>query len=207
MALDARKRQKKVERKRAKQRAKRKQIVRHDPHDITAQFERAGSAPVLHSLATATLWDQGMGNVLLSRSLPMRQVAFGCFLVDMYCLGVKDAFFGIMPCSEYEERALDPLEVRNDMIELTPEATRKLVEGAVEYARDLGFPPHPDYRVARLIFGNIDAGECAETFEYGKDGKPCFINGPSDSFERCREITSILRNRCGDDGYESLFIG
>jgi hypothetical protein len=204
MALDARKRQKKLERKRAKQRAKKKTLVRHDPGDISVQLERAGSAPVLHAMVASSLWEQGMGNVLLSRELPLRQVAFGAFLVDMYCLGVKDAFYGVMAHSEYQERLLDGMFRRFDTTNLEPEAARKLVEGAVAYARDLGFTPHADYQRAKLIFGDIDAGESDAEFDFGKDGKPHFIAGPNDGPQRCRQIIGTLEERCGEDGYRFI---
>ena len=41
-----------------------------------------------------------------------------------------------------------------------PAYARKLVEGAMADARDLGFDPHVDYRIAKAIFGDVDAAAC-----------------------------------------------
>src|SRR6202011_808535 len=88
--------------------------------------------------------------------------------------------------------------------EMPPAAVRKLVEGAVEYARALGLPPHPDYHKAKLIFGTIDPGESKEEFEFGKDGKPFFMAGPNDTPERCRRILKTLEQSCGLDGFHYM---
>ena len=200
MVLDARRRQKKKERRHAKQKAKKQDLAKRTLSISAAKIERAASAPILHCCATELLWDQGMGSVLLSRELPNRRVAFGVFLVDAYCLGVKDAWSNLVPRSEYEQRVLGPIFEEHGLVETTPEFARKVVEGAVDYAWSLGFPPHPDYRAARLIFGRIDAGACTEAFTYGKDGKPFFIAGPKDSPWRCREVINQLTRQCGPDG-------
>jgi len=78
------------------------------------------------------------------------------------------------------------------------------VEGAVEYARNLGFAPHEDYQGARLIFGDIDATSCTEEFVYGRDGKPMFIAGPNDSPARCRQIISTMNAHLGPQGHHYL---
>ena len=92
----------------------------------------------------------------------------------------------------------------SDWISLKPEAARKLVEGAVRYAADLGFSPHVDYRKAKAIFGDISAESCGEEFRYGKDGQPLFVNGPFDDQARCRHIIRTLTQRLGPDGFRCV---
>ncbi len=57
---------------------------------------------------------------------------------------------------------------------------------------------------ARHIFGDIDAAECTEEFEFGKDGKPLFIAGPNDTPGRCWEIIKMLRFHCGENRFHYL---
>jgi hypothetical protein len=200
MVLDPRKRQKKLERKMAKRKAHKETLAQQNPTDVRVRFQIAAAAPVLHSLASDSLWKEGIGHVLLSREVNRGQVAFAVFLVDMYCLGVKNAMWNIRSQSEVVSLA-GKLSGDYKIVKLKPECTRKLVEGAVEYARKLGFAPHDDYQHARLIFGDIDSAACAEEFVYGRDGKPYFIAGPHDSPERCRQILSMLNSRLGPRGH------
>jgi hypothetical protein len=89
----------------------------------------------------------------------------------------------------------------------SPAAVRKYVEGAVAYARDLGFAPDEDYQAARGIFGDIDPASASETFEYGKDGKPFYISGPNESSHRVREIVATLARVKGEGGFDFLVLG
>src|SRR6266478_902718 len=88
--------------------------------------------------------------------------------------------------------------------EITPATARRFVESAVEYARGLGFPPHPDHHRAKLIFGAIDPAQATEELEFGKDGKPFFIAGPNDNQSRCRQILATLERSCGPGGSHFL---
>jgi hypothetical protein len=145
-----------------------------------------------------------MGSVLLSRQLPDGRVAVAVFLLDVYCLGVKDAIAQILHRSTYESEFVRKTRSQFTVRPMSPAAVRKLVEGAVAYAADLGIAPHPDYHKAKLLFGDIDPAECAEEFTYGKDGKPFFVAGPHDTPERCQQIMSTLTHRLGQDGFTFL---
>ncbi len=200
---DPRKHQRKLEKKRAKRKEKRHLVVREHRQGVRERLESAARCPVLHCIISESFWEAGIGQLLLSRSLPDGSVAAAVFLVDRYCLGIKDAFARIVSRFEYESdfyRNIYKMGVRS----ISPAIARKLVDQAVEYAHGLGFPPHPDYRKARPIFGDIDAGTSSEEFEFGYNGKPFFVAGPNDNRQRCRAILSTLENNCGPGGYDFL---
>ncbi len=202
MALDARRRQKKAEKRKAKERVKHKELARRKTEDIGQRLANVASAPILHCFTTQDLWDDGIAQVLVSRELVNGQVAFASFLVDRFSLGVKDAFCGFMAKGEYLERFYGKVSRRFEVVTLTPAAARQLVEGAVDYAKGLGLLPHPDYARARHIFGDIDPAASDREFEFGKDGKPLFVSGPNDSPARCASIVGILTEHCGKGGFD-----
>ena len=51
------------------------------------------------------------------------------------------------------------------MVTVQPWCARKLLEQAAEYARRLGFAPHPDYKKAARLFGGLHAEQCTRHFE------------------------------------------
>jgi hypothetical protein len=204
MAQDPKRRQQKLERRKAKQKAQRRELARHESRGMAGKLQQASAAPVLHCFATTDVWDQGIGYVVISRLLPNGTVAFVAFLVDIYCLGVKNVMMDVAPRSRYEEGFYRKVTGEFTSRPLKPECARKLVEGAVDYAMDLGFSPHPDCRAARMIFGDISAEACTERYVYGKDGKPFFMSGPYDGPAKCRNIIHTLENRCGPKGFHFL---
>jgi hypothetical protein len=60
------------------------------------------------------------------------------------------------------------------------ELAQHLVFGAVEFARKLGFEPHPDFATAADHLGTWP-GHCP--IEFGYKGSPFYIQGPYDDVE------------------------
>jgi hypothetical protein len=209
MALDARKRQQKL----AKKAAKRKAVVAikkslGEMGGLVSRGRQAlptASAPIHACLVPERLFDLGIGNVIVSRKMPNGFIGAAFFLVDVFCLGIKDAFYGVLSPAEYDYK-LAGLQ-QETFRSIPPACARKLVEGAEAYARDLGFPPHPDYQRARQIFGDLDATACPTHYVFGKDGKPFFMSGPYDTPAKCRRIIDTLTRRCGPEGFHFVVAG
>lgn len=197
------KRQKQKARKEAKRKQKRQTLSRQKPRSTADQMKQAAGAPVRHCCISDSFWDEGIGSLLIGRQLNHGMVAFAAFLVDRYCLGVKDVFVRVEPLGTYQE-FYESFSENYDLVDLRPECARKLVEGAVAYAGKFGLQPHRDYRKASPIFRDFDAGACPEEFDYGKDGRPVFIRGPNDSPEFCRRVLNTLENHAGADNHDSV---
>jgi hypothetical protein len=204
MAADPKKRQKKLERRAAKRKEKRHTLVRAESGGLPERLRAATACPVLHCWISDTLKDEGLGWVLLSREFPNGQVAVSSFLVDRFCLGVKDCFADVMHRTSYDSNYLRKVQSDMPVRNASPAEARKLLEEAVAYARDIGLTPHPDHAKAMLLFGDVNAADSSATFEFGKDGKPFFVAGPHDTPERCRQILAILTNNLGQDGFEYM---
>jgi hypothetical protein len=202
MPTDPRKRQKKLERRNAKRQEKKHHHVKEQHAGMGRRLAAAAEYPVLDSWITEDLWTEGLGWALLSRQLPDGSVAVAVFLVDRYCLGVKDAMAQIAGRYTYENEVARKMRSQFTSRDVSPATVRKLVEGAVAYAADLGFRPHADYHKAKPIFGTIDPAESTEAFEFGKDGKPLFIAGPHDTPQRCRQILAVLTHSRGPGGFD-----
>jgi hypothetical protein len=65
----------------------------------------------------------------------------------------------------------------------------------VEYARQLGFEPHPDFAPAR---GHLDHPVGPNPIRFGHNGKPLFIQGPYDD---PRRIMRTLDRTVGKGNY------
>jgi hypothetical protein len=201
MGQDAKKHQKKLEKRHAKRKQKQTTVKRASQRTLADQLMAASRAPILECGCMAEIWDSGIGHVWISRQLSNGSIAFAVFLVDVFCLGVKDAFAEVVSRFSYNDGHIQKMKRDFPSRSLTPAATRKLVEGAVAYARALGIDPHPDYHEAALLFGAIDAKECPEEFTFGNEGQPYFVPGPYDSDARCQEIMHRLLQAVGPSGF------
>jgi hypothetical protein len=141
--------------------------------------------------------------VVVSRYSGSGLVAAGVFLIDAYCLGVKDAFALLKPRAEYEQM-LDGMRQAVTLRRVEPAYAKKLVVGAIAYARNLGFEPHEDYELPSKVLADIDETACQTEFTFGQDGKPLFIAGPNDTPERCQQVIDTLHRRFGPEGYHFM---
>ncbi len=142
--------------------------------------------------------DSGAAFVLLAEPSIRGRLSVCGYLVDTWCLGVKNAL-GPRYVRLLEFEALRRQCFRlweSDGIAVPLESAQHLVLGAVEYARSLGFEPHPDFTRARPALGPWH-GPSAITF--GKDGKPFYING---RYDDPQAVLATLERSVGHDNFD-----
>ena len=189
----------------AKHKAKRMQkcaiLDRTSSKDPTLRFQGVAKWPVLKSLVSAELWEDGIGYLALARQDAGGMLVFAVYLVDVLCLGVKDAFW--RAGAEDFEDTISHMNEKQEMIPIAPACLVKIVRGGVDFAQSFGFPPHPDYRHAARLLEGIDPAGCTQEFTFGRDGRPFYINGP---FETPAEVMAIAQ-RVRDAGGHFLAMG
>jgi len=130
-------------------------------------------------------WDGcGMANILLSRKQPDGNIVFGAYLMDIYCLGLKDTFYNINQTSSGYMKMIDGLDKREKMIDCSFSLAHTIIYKGIEYARSIGFEPHKDFIKTRLILEEPTDVEWSDDVEFGIDGKPVYISGPNDDGEK-----------------------
>ena len=206
MALSEQQRQKKL----AKKKQKRGSAVKKSTPSVTPSMKKAkpyAICPIHECLIPDDLFISGLGELVVARRAPNGDIAMSAFVLDVFCLGVKDAMFLVMPESEYEHRIKARMFATGDrdFEKLHQTCAKKLLDGLVDYAKELGFAPHPDYKNAYELFGNIDAGACPVKYTYGKNGKPFYMNGPYESPADIERIINTLTKKCGPDGFQTVF--
>lgn len=173
------------------------------PSSRAEQIRRLATAPLHACLVQTGLFEQGNGMVLLIRKTAGGRVALAAFLVDVYCLGVKDVVFRQDEIAEIEA-FIETLEGAAPFEDADPSYARKLLRDAVAYARSLGFEPPKDYAALDLLFGDSRADACDVSFSFGHDGKPLYIPGASETRAQIRRRLAHLRRRLGDDSFDFL---
>jgi hypothetical protein len=130
------------------------------------------------------------------------EVAAGVFLVDLGCLGVKNAYASIFATEgSYRRDLLTQLKANQTLMACDLNLAAKVVDEGVKYAQSLGFRPNKDIKQALMVMGTAYPEECAVHIPLGRDGKPFFINGPYDDVDRIRRI---LDKNVGPGNYDFL---
>jgi hypothetical protein len=160
--------------------------------------------PLHECVVQTNLFELGLGEVFVTRRLPDGKLGVSVFLVDVFCLGVKNAFFRVVAEDEYDSMKQSIVRSGRNLERIHQSCAKKLLQGAVEYAKNLGFSAHPDYKKAAPLFGNSEASVCPVHYDYGKNGKPYYFRGPNESISEAKKIVNKLQDKCGEGGFEFM---
>ncbi|MEM6256101.1 MAG: DNA-binding response regulator [Cyanobacteria bacterium P01_D01_bin.156] len=141
---------------------------------------------------------KGLSQVMVTR-IDGQHCFVTTFLIDAWCLGVKDAMgprkvkstdYPLMREQAYAKTMDDSYRT------ISLEQAQSVIYGAVNYAKHLGINPHADFERAKDNLGpqmnNLGR------HEFGKNGKPYYFAGPYDNPEK---ILAKLRDSVGEGNF------
>ena len=169
-------------------------------HGAMQQLEQARNFPILGCWVMEGWQEQGITPVIVARLQADNRVVFGAFMVDIYCLGVKNALWEADVSRNRFERELPR------MCSGAPEAcesglAHEIIYGAVDYARRYDFEPHRDFAKASLVLDPPAAHARIHHVEFGHEGKPLFVAGPNDN---APAIVNQLMRTAGEGKFNYL---
>jgi hypothetical protein len=142
----------------------------------------------------------GLANVVIVRQERASRVTACGFLVDVYCLGVKNAVgpvsMGSGAVEDFSRRFFSAFD--DPPVAVPLELAQAVVHGAVAYARGLGFEPHPDFDAAVAYLGT-PAGP--SPIRFGRDGEPFYVSGP---YDKPRAVVETLEATVGAGNYHYM---
>ena len=143
--------------------------------------------------------ESGLLGVLVAREHGSGVSVCG-YLVDAWCLGVKNA---TGPKTMERRKLPDFVSTFFRTFSRPPvsaplDLARHVVFGAVDYARGLGFEPHPDFAKCA---GHLGEWGGSSDVTFGRDGKPVYIQGPHGDVYA---IMSTLRKTVGNGNFDFL---
>ncbi len=169
-----------------------------------AKLRLAGNWSLLECIIAAKWRERGqIVQVCVARQSSQGEVFAGAFVVDLGCLGVKNAYAAhFHSAMEYRRLMRSALTRGQEMMACDLDLAAKVIDEAVKYAGNLGFKPNRDIKDALLVMGETHPEMCAEEIPLGgEDGKPLFIAGPYDDPDR---VMRILDRAVGEGNYQFI---
>lgn len=115
-------------------------------------------------------WRDGLGYVIVIREHTGGKKSFAVYMVDRWCVGVKDTFFNVRQDDDSIEELLSRVgEYR--LQEVSYNEAHNMVWGAVDYAEEAGIKPHKDFATTQYFLEEDTDEIPLIEYEFGKDGK------------------------------------
>lgn len=137
----------------------------------------------------------GEGNVIVTRMHKHGKVSVGVFLVDIFCLGVKDAFY-MLRMEEYEFEHLKERFATTRTRECSYEEAHNWIYGAIAFAEEGGINPHPGFTLAQYLLEEDTDDVPLIEYDFGKDGKHLLI---ASSKSEANKYVPTLKKNLGDN--------
>lgn len=166
---------------------------------LAVRVNRAASTPIRDCLISDGWAESGMATLTLTRGVGSGPLVMGSFLLDTFCLGIKDVLFRSIDSHEFNVLR-DTMDRAAPLSPVAPAYGRKLLRDLAAWATSIGFPPHRDFATVERLFGTVNADECTAEFRFGHDGKPVYMSGPSESPRQVRRRLEQFEERFGNSG-------
>ena len=167
--------------------------------------QKARNLPVYECLINDGWDNTGTASIVISRIHANDNLTVGVYLVDLLCLGVKDAFYMFnAPMAEYLEM-LDSMRGDFEMVKVDYSLVHNVILAANEFAAELGFKPHKDFTaVAQYILEeDTDDIELME-IECGKNGRPLYIQHPDVLDGEANRVIKQLERAVGEGNFDVI---
>ena len=139
---------------------------------------RARLLPLGDCYITRDWRESGMAAIIVTRKHITGFLTFAAFQVDLYCLGVKDAHWQFNEPPNELDRIMagqagfapdDPF-IKADYV-----LVHNIIYSALDYAEELGFKPHKDFKLAQFVLEEDDEKIDFIDIEFGLNGKPAIF--------------------------------
>lgn len=156
--------------------------------------ERARRFPIVECFVNKKWKDNGEASITVVRQRPDGNFIVGLYLVDLYCMGVKDAFTLPNATDEHIQKLKNESPGGWEPIDYN--FAHNLIYGAIEFAEEGGIEPHPDFELAEYVLEEDTDDIPLIDYDFGYKGKHLLVIGP-DGKER--KYLSVLHKNLGDN--------
>ena len=159
--------------------------------------QRARLLPIGDCFMTEGAEKCGIATIAVIRNHPQGKVTGAVFLVDFYCLGVKDALVFVREDWEDLKERFYYFDGQNDEVKkISYEEAHNRIYGAIAFAEEAGIKPCKEFSLAKYILEEDTDDIPLIEYEFGQNGKHML-------FAKNRlELTTYLptlRKNLGDD--------
>ena len=200
---EKKKRQKALKKRTARRQVRRQARSANPRTTALRHFRQARSYPIEGCWVQSDWNEGGLAVIVIARRQPDGNIVFGNYLVDYYCLGLKNTYCNadIPPDKLRRDYLPKMFSSTGPPIEISPALAHEIIYGGIEYAAQFDFRPQSDFKHSRLILDPPDLHPRTGAVEFGRDGKPLFIAGPYDNTDA---ILRQLARTAGEGNYHYL---
>lgn len=163
-------------------------LVRYNHFSSEQDYLEIENYELFECLINSNYEEAGIASILVVRKQPNHKFTYGVYLLDIYCMGLKNTTLEFDV--SYEKVKLVKSRLSDDLEDLSFEKTRSIIFGGIDYAKKIGFEPALDWERSQYIVGS--QRPYIDDYEFGFEGKPNYVQGPNDNVVKIMKTLNLL---------------
>ena len=155
--------------------------------------QKARSLEIGKCYISEDLEDCGEGIIFVTRNHKGGKISMGFYLVDIYCLGVKDSHYQLRM---EEEEVQEYVSHYTKMRECSYEEAHNWIYGAIAFAEEGGIEPDKSFALTQYLLEEDTDDIPLIEYEFGKDGQHFLV---CHSVSEANRYLPTLRKHLGND--------
>ena len=163
--------------------------------------QRMRSLPIGKCYINDMVETSGLCHIVVTREHTGGRVSAGMFLVDMWCTGVREAFYRLRLEPDELDELLFTDSSQIDFHEISYEEAHNRIYGAIDFAEEAGLKPDKSFLLAQYLLEEDTDNVPLMEFEFGKDGEYYLV---CESMLEASRYLPTLRRTLGEDGFKYI---
>lgn len=139
----------------------------------------------------------GEGHIIVTRKHTGGKISMAVFLVDIWCLGVKDSFYQLrLEDSEFDEMIST---YREELQECSYEEAHNWIYGANAFAEEAGISPDKSFNITQYMLEEDTDDIPLIEYAFGKNGKHTLV---VDSTLEASRYLPLLKKNLGEGNFD-----
>ena len=161
--------------------------------------QKARTLPVARCYMSKDWQKAGLANVLVARRHPQGTFTFGYYLVDTYCLGLKDSNYRFSLSEGEFEDYMSHLLIEGFMQEVNYEEAHNLIYGAIAFAEEAGIEADKSFALTQYLLEEDTEEVPLVDYEFGRGGQHFLV--ANSRLEASRYLPLLEKNLGADFKY------
>lgn len=167
--------------------------------------KKARSLPIHECWINDEWEDAREASIIIARKHTNGNFTVGFFLVDLLCLGVKDAYFDFNIIEPDYKETLERMEEYGEMKKISYTLAHNIIFSGLEFADDYDFKPHKKFTSTMQYFLEEDTDDIELVeIECGHNNQPMYVQGHYENEAEGDRILAQLEKKAGKGNYQFI---
>ncbi len=155
---------------------KKKQIQQSQPISPKKYIMQKGRSLPIDSCWILEDWEKvGETPVIVARRHASGKFTIGLYLIDTFCVGLKDSFYHFNIDSQEYDDLLDKMDIKRELVQVSYNEAHNLIFGAIAFAEEAGIKPCPEFALTQYLLEEDTEDIPLIEYDFGKNGKHFLI--------------------------------